>query len=829
MFFMIKLQAREMKNLSRILIGLLCFAPFAYASAAPVATTNGSNLTSFNPSTAYNNQWASMSNGRYDSNATAKADFKNCEAVVTRCASPSCSKGGCTDITVAGAIVNGCVQSNESCKQYGQDLINSVAAQLVASSNAKINEQNVAAQQAASQQSQQQIQQMQYQMQQMQQQMADQQEQSQQQIQAALAQQAAQSQNAIESMRVAATDAAKQNEAGISAYQQEAINRGISNDVLERQKIGGQVLTELEDANVSLKEVKAAMETAFAYAKCDTHGNNCEGPKRVKKWRELAQEFIDPYYNTVEKVYGALQTAESAGVDMSQIYMMLSDSCNSWGQYLCPYLDGGVINYNFDSNGSKSRPEVCPKQVSDAYIYCYSSCMSQPGVTSDSVCEKTCQTMKQMSGDCLPCTMIKTLTKDSEVYDGWVNAETMTSEGNTTVVACASGAVTSSKLFGSLARRRQGGGIVEIDALEKWLAQTEPNKQYGDVLPMMYCNPGNDRPTLEKAMLSKAVPANSKPLCVGEIGKTIKPDEDGICSYINPIYAICDVHPYNAGKTSAIQTNANTSNCTEEMQNNVDNPDTKQYYTKIRLARRTGSSKTSKCQVIFCDDEYMPSKNKDYCEPIVDMSVEEWKKDSRYLEGKNEYDNEMSAMYGETREMVGLKVTVVSQQMYKLYEYLSATLRRLKIQLEKATLKASLEAAGAKTDDSSSGLLGGRSDEDKTIHLAGANNCSNFMDFDSAYNCLQTNVSLIKSNVSTNTKKACLQLQSTVASANSLLESFKNTDKECKEYYDKGNNSSSCANQNKTSIITCADYINNSVMKEKREQAKNSKMYSLMK
>ena len=90
------------------------------------------------------------------------------------------------------------------------------------------------------------------------------------------------------------------------------------------------------------------------------------------------------------------------------------------------------------------------------------------------------------------------------------------------------------------------------------------------------------------------------------------------------------------------------------------------------------------------------------------------------------------------KNVVALKTTVMTQQMYKQYEYLNATLRRLKIQLEKATLNATLQAAGAKSEggSSSGGLAGGNSNnDDKTIFLAGANNCMNFLDFDSAYNC----------------------------------------------------------------------------------------------
>jgi len=772
-FFMIKLQAREMKNLSRILIGLLCFAPFAHASAAPVATTSGSNLTAFNPSNAYNNQWATVSNGRYDSNPTAKADFKNCEAIVLRCASPRCANGGCTDITVASGIVNGCVQSNEKCKQYGQDLVNSLASQLVATSTAKVNEQNAAAQQAAAtaaaQQSQQQLQQMQYQMQQMQQQMANQQAQSQQQLQEALAQQAAQSQTAIEDMKTAATEAAKQTEAGVSAYQQEAINRGISNDVLERQKIGGQVLTELEDAKVSLKQVQAAMETAFEYAKCDTHGNNCTGPKRVKKWRELAKEFVDPYYNTVEKVYDALQTAQNAGVDMSQIYMMLNDSCNSWGQYLCPYLPGGQIDYNLDSNGSKSNPRVCKTANQSTYVSCLMKC-SNPSTFYN--CTMDCEKNKK-EDECLPCTMIKTLTKDSEVFDGWVNAETTTSEGNTTVVACASGVVTSSKLLGSLAKKKQGADIVEIEKLETWLAQVEPNKIYGGAKPMDYCDAKDNIGVLEKAMLSKSVSATTTaPLCVEAINSTRRDDE--YCGFINPIYAICDIHPYNAGKEGPSKVSEDYD-CTDIAKKGKQDDETK-YYSKILWAKCKDGKKTD-WTVEFCYPEHRPvNEGKEhYC--AYDSSWQDGKNaDSKYVEAKQKYENEILSRYGETREMIGLKVTVLSQQMYKLYEYLGATLRRLQIQLEKATLKASLEAAGAKTDDDESGLLGGGSGKGSKYR-----NC-NGKDLDETLVCLRENYAALDALVSSKKcdRDAKKQMENDIKIMNRLLPENRPADKDKK-------------------------------------------------
>ena len=768
---MIKLNEREMKNLSRILTVLLCFAPVAYASGAPVATTAGSNLTAFNPSNANNNQWATMSNGRYDSaNApTAKADFGNCNALILRCAQPKCSNGGCSEASIASAIVKGCVQSNSNCKQYGDDLVQYMTAQLVASSNAKINEQQAAAAnaaaEAAQQQSQQQMQQMQYQMQQMQQQMAQQQAESAQQLQEALAQQAAQNAAALESMKSAATDAAKENEAGVSAYQQEAIDRGISADVIERQKITGQIMTEIENAEVSLKEVKVAMNNAFEYAKCDARGNNCSGPKRVKKWRELATEFLAPYDNTIDKIYDALIIAQTVGVDLSQIYMMLNNSCNSWGQYLCPQMTGGKIVYTDPDSTSKGVPLVCPKGATSGYVdvdvaevrKCVAENVDVKKTSKEELenIERTCNAKytsyrTSANSGCQPCTMIKVLTESKDdqdaVYEGWVNAEKGTSDGNTTVVACASGALNSSKLFARRTKTKNGAGLVDIDKLDTWLHQVGIDKTYKNlsVRPTDYCGVLSSlKDALTRAALGKNI-VKDQVLCVSDVGAT-GPKEDENCPYINPIYAICDTHQYNAN---------------------------------------------------------VPAGQKLDSDKIAEM-----------------------------KEIIGLKTTVISQQMYKQYEYLNATLRRLKTQLEKATLTAKLEAAGAKTEDGSSsgGLLGGKSDSDKEIVLAGAENCWNAGSSSAAYTCIQNNLNLIKSNASTNKKKAAQQLNKTVVVAGQwgiyaqkktvILGKDKKEVSDC-DVFESGSPS------DKDKITTCANALSIAVARKIDDEKKEANRYS---
>ena len=778
-----------MKSISRILTALLCFAPFAYANAdGPVASTSGSNLTAYNPNNAYNNEWATSANGRTPATSGPRANFGNCNAVITRCAQPKCANGGCADMQVAATIVSGCVQSNESCKQYADDLVNYMTAQMVAMSNAKINEQNAqaaAAAAAAAAQNDRQTEQMaamQQQMVQMQQQMAQQQAESAAQLQQALSQQAAQNAAALENMKTAATDAAMADQSGLTAYEREAISKGISLDALERQKISGQILQEIEDAALSLKTVETSMLEAFKYAGCDRRGNNCSGPKRVKKWRELAQDFIDPYENSIDKVYEALTTAMGlGGIDLSDVYMMLSNSCNSWAQYMCPYMDGGHVVYDDSTDGKKTAPRVCPSTNSQQVQTCLEiNCplVKTTGAFGIDVYDRDPSCVQEcLNGvDCKTCTMLKVLgsgEKDA-IYEGWINADNITKE-NTTVVACASGALLNAKLFKRKANMQNASGVPDIEELNTWLSQTEPNvKGKGETIESLYkyCNVnakdivnGKGETILKKVALAKSF--GTKPeerLCVDmdENGEKFQKLSESdvkaeLCPYVNPIYAICDTHMYNIGK----ETNTTDS---------------------------------------------------------------------------SEIDN--------MKDVIALKTTVISQQMYKQYEYLSATIRRIKTQLEKAVTTANLEAAGAKSDGSSTsrsgGLAGGSSaNTDKSLFLQGANNCSMQSEFDNFVNCENANINLINTYAdSADRKDACRQLQYDVMAIQSRIstESFdgyeinfntNNTESKyaCSKYYLNDNDSAkTCKDSSKDNIKKCAvellQILSTAKRKQKQEQNK---------
>lgn len=726
-----------MKNVSRIFSAMVCSASlFAYGAYGAVATTAGSNLTAFNPSNSYNNQWASMTNGRYDSTASAKADFGNCNAIVLRCAQPKCANGGCGEMGVAAGIVSGCVKSNDKCKQYGDDLINYMTAQLVASSQAKINaanaEQLQAAQQAAEQAQvaaqqaqmaqQQQIAEMQsnmqQQMMQMQQQMAEQNAQSAQAIADALAASQQQQQQAISEMRSAATTAAQAEVTGAVVTQEdkEAISRGVSKDALLRETISGQITTYIGDAKTSLNEVKAAMNTAFEYAGCDNRGDNCAGPKRVKKWRELAVEFIDPYDKVVDNISNALDVAQVVGADLNDIYMMLNNSCNQWGQYMCP--GKGEITYDTDpKTGQKGAPRVCGTGEAKGLSDCLAKVEANEKETDENKKDKNlthtnCRAAYEKG--CRPCTLLKLLPDKEEIYDMWVNTEG-DSQTNQVIVACASSAMKTG-LLARHAKRKSGAGTLDLEVLEEWInaheSNTTKNTKEG---AEKYCKALDNIETIKNQKVIKP-----EKLCNTYI--------DDYCDGINPEYAICDTHPWNAGKYG---------------------------------------------------EDALKSEN---------------------LE--------------EIKTAVGNKVTLVSQQLYKQYEYLRATLKRLETSLEKSVLAAKLEKAGASSNNSGGGSGGSSRNSDNTIFLAGAENCSNKDSKEALYSCLQNNANLVITAASTNAVKACKQLRSTLDAA---LIAFNIKDN---KYGDIGNACSNITSCNKNVAVSCAQQLKFHVMDEldKRKQ-----------
>lgn len=481
---MLKLAIREnMKHISAFLLFAGIMAVPGVVGATPVATTAGSNLTAYNSTSgAINNaMWNNMMNPRANSASSAPtADFGNCNSVILRCAQPKCSGGGCTTMDIARPIVSGCVESNAVCKQYGNDLIEYISAQLVsdsvAAANAASANAQVAAANAVAQQSSQQMAQMQQQMAQIQQQMQQQNADTAAQIQAALAQQqqataqaianataSVQQQSATTNTAAATNSTAT---ATLSDTQQIAAQSGVSADALVREQISGQILSKIEGAETALQSVRAAMNTAFEYAGCDSTGSNCAGPRRVSAFKQKATQFFDPYNNVLDELYDALILAQSVGVDITDIYMMLNGTCNAWGQYLC--AEGQVMHYNSIN---------CPNGLSDETVYTnggrvYGNAPCQPG-----------QVVPMSDGG---CQLIKVLTDEEEVQRNWLYPENGT-DGAQVRIGCASEALDNSPLF----RNRRGQADIDIETLQRIIEQDAPSN-FGSSLYSNSTTPESD-------------------------------------------------------------------------------------------------------------------------------------------------------------------------------------------------------------------------------------------------------------------------------------------------------------------------------------------------
>ena len=481
-----------MKSISKFLVVALTLVSVTPATAA-VATTAGSNLTAFNGASGAmnNNTWNTMMNTRGQANTSApRADFGNCNALILRCAQPKCASGGCTTMEIANPIVSGCVQSNATCKQYGDELVEYISAQLVASSTARANAQAAAAQtaaaQAAAQQTNEQLEQMQAQMQEMQASMERQNAETANTLRDALAKQQEMAATKAAGAAAApvpvttndtptftpatdddATDTDSQTITdGLTTAQKIAAKSGLSADLLAREQITGQIMSKIENAQTQLKALKAAMNDTFEYAGCDTSGNNCAGPKRVKTFKQRAMNFFEPYNAVLDELYDALIMAQSVGVDITDIYMMLNGTCNAWAKYLCTQdqvmhytnqncKDGiSVSTYEVYVTGNKDKNEP-------GYNY-----VKQTGVHGGAKC-KVGQVVPMSDGG---CQLIQMLTSNDEVQYNWLYPD----EGfeNAQVrIGCASEALESSALF----RNRKKQASIDIETLQRIIEQDAPS------------------------------------------------------------------------------------------------------------------------------------------------------------------------------------------------------------------------------------------------------------------------------------------------------------------------------------------------------------------
>ena len=486
---------------------------------------------------------------------------------------------------IAKPIVAGCVNSNSACKKHGDDLINAIAAQLVSDSIAAQNKQsaNAAAAAAAAQQNNTALQQ---QLQSMQQQMASMQQQNSEQInslQQQLAESQRETQNAVASVAESASRAATATnpDTGLTPAQEAAAKSGVSDDVIARATITGQILTSMEGVDQSLNNLKTTMRDAFRYAKCnEVNGNNCSAPKRVAKFRELANKFMEPYDALADNLDDALFTAQSVGVDLGNIYMFFSGSCNRWAEYVCRgnyvtrQVCDSLITQTLDDGSTKTTRGDC-RDVTGLPTYELSNCdenthksKSNSGVTRGG---HDCYIGNVIPPeDLVACTVNRILdANEPEIQEKILNPD-QTSTGSVRI-GCASDGINS----GLIKRRRSSSknkSGIDIDLLEIILNQKEYSNKYTDAKNI--CGTNDKDATiryLKAATVSKALKKDSTGVCCTEPEKCNIDcyDLDQDVSYVDPIFALCDTHAWNAGIESNDDINGSGKSDNREKMNEI--------------------------------------------------------------------------------------------------------------------------------------------------------------------------------------------------------------------------------------------------------------------
>ena len=163
------------------------------------------------------------------------------------------------------------------------------------------------------------------------------------------------------------------------------------------------------------------------------------------------------------------------------------------------------------------------------------------------------------------------------------------------------------------------------------------------------------------------------------------------------------------------------------------------------------------------------------------------------------------------RDVIALKTTLMTQQLEQQYDFLEATVSRLKTQLQKAVLTTNLEAAGA-SSGSSSGGSGGIN----TKGVAGAENCRSGTTID-VMNCLSRNLDRITQAINSSdlgaaqrqleTDYTTLKMYNTLASASNNNSSSTNKSSPDVMAEVEKNCGSNVLKSNQKTLNNCVDYM----------------------
>ena len=165
------------------------------------------------------------------------------------------------------------------------------------------------------------------------------------------------------------------------------------------------------------------------------------------------------------------------------------------------------------------------------------------------------------------------------------------------------------------------------------------------------------------------------------------------------------------------------------------------------------------------------------------------------------------------QDVIGLKTTIMAQQMKKQYDFLDTTVRRFKTQLQKAILTAQAQAAGAAATESSGG--GGKS-ANKNVKLNGARDCNEVYSSGDMISCLNNNLSTIRSaSDKTNARK---QLEHDAKLLQAMATSLKLTESSFKACEGMTNsNMSDCINSYQVQLRLANDNLKSSASGKSKE------------
>lgn len=179
------------------------------------------------------------------------------------------------------------------------------------------------------------------------------------------------------------------------------------------------------------------------------------------------------------------------------------------------------------------------------------------------------------------------------------------------------------------------------------------------------------------------------------------------------------------------------------------------------------------------------------------------------------------------RDVIAMKTTLITQQMYRQYEQMESMLRRLKTQLEKAVLTTGLQAKGASSSGSSSSKYGSAyKSNDRNVHLYAAKNCNEELLPADVMKCLNTNMTTI-SNATGNADDVSLEAAKQLANDFKLLKNTAPANAECNYSTEEDSKNAECLDpkeiRKKKNFQTCFDNMRSCLRTKTYELSRSEK------